>query len=119
MCLGMDFKAHNTCISEAEKYQGALYVPPKGKGNKKAPQTTAPAPVQTPKKESKPVTEKKSSDSKSTTLSSIVPKNKQSSLYKIVKQLEKEGSNKQSKKDILKNLIVEQQSDGSITLKLK
>lgn len=116
----MDFKSHNTCITEAEKYQGALYVAPKGKGaNKKAvsahpkPLEEKPEPVVEQKKETK-----SSKKAKGTSLSLLVPKNKQSSLYKIVKQLEKEGSNK-SKKDILKNLVVEQTSDGSITLTLK
>lgn len=107
----MDFKAHNTCISEAEKYQGALYVAPKAKGaNKKtaaAPKTAEPKP--------EPIVEKKTASS---ALKSVIPKNKQSSLYKIVKQMEKEGNNK-SKKDILKNLFVEQNSDGTITLSLK
>ena len=28
---GDDFRAHTSCISEAEKYEGALYRPPKGK----------------------------------------------------------------------------------------
>lgn len=117
----MDFKAHNTCITEAEKYQGALYVAPKGKGaNKKAaPAQPKPAePKPEPVVEEKKKETKSSKKSKGTSLSSLVPKNKQASLYKIVKQLEKEGSNK-SKKDILKNLVVEQTSDGSITLTLK
>lgn len=117
----MDFKAHNTCITEAEKYQGALYVPPKGKGaNKKAAPAPAPTPAPEPvvEKQTAKKADKKTKKEESPSLSKLVPKNKQSSLYKIVKLLEKEGSNK-SKKDILKDFVVEQKADGSIVLSLR
>lgn len=123
---GMDFKAHNTCISEAEKYQGALYkakpTKQQNKQNNQKKAAPAPAPAPTPKKEEeKPKVEKKeekkSKKTSALSLTSVVPKNKASSLYKIVKQLESDS--KKSKKDILKDLVVSQNSDGTITLNFK
>ena len=61
--------------------------------------------------------EKKSKKASALSLTSVVPKNKASSLYKIVKQLESDS--KKSKKDILKDLVVSQNSDGTITLNFK
>lgn len=117
-------------MTEAEKYQGAFYVPPKGKGANKnnnnqartapAPTPAAkPAPVEEQKAEKaeKAKIEKKSKSEKGLSLSKFV-KSKPSSLYKIVKDLEKVDS-KKSKKDILKDLLVEQKADGSIVLTLK
>lgn len=126
----MDFKAHNQCMTEAEKYQGALYVPPKGKKGKNNGQTPKkedqpkeqPKKVEVKKDEAKKLDSKKDVKSSKTkdqkvNLSTVVPKNKNSSLYKVLKQLESDS--KKSKKDLLKDLFVIQNEDGSIVLSLK
>ncbi|KAF5100217.1 hypothetical protein D0Z03_000856 [Geotrichum reessii] len=122
----MDFKAHNTCISEAEKYQGALYKakPTKQQNKQNNQKKSVPAPAPEKKEEKKtedkkPVKkdEKNLKKSSGLSLASVIPKSKSSSLYKVVKQLESDS--KKSKKDILKDLVVSQNSDGTITLTLK
>lgn len=106
---GTDYKNHTQCISEAEKYEKALY-----KGKKKAPQQDA-KPVKKQEETAKPEKSSKSEKSSKLEKSSKSEKSKSKkevdltkyssgSLYKVVKDLSKDL--KKDKKDILKQLQV-------------
>lgn len=135
---GVDYRGHTSCISEAEKYEKALY---KGKKTKtQQPKESKP--------ESKPVTEElkpelkqnqmsdfkekadskvkpesllksKKSDSEAKLESSILDKylksNKKENLYKIIKKASKENS--KEIKEFLKTLEVSKNEEGKIVLK--
>lgn len=114
---GTDYRSHTLCISEAEKYEKALY---KGKKTKPAAKETKPEPKPEPKPEVKePVkTSKKSkSDSKKSKKSNSIDlsKYKAGSLYKIVKSISQDTS--KDKKDVLKTLQVKIEN-GSLVLTL-
>ncbi|KAK6198460.1 uncharacterized protein RJT21DRAFT_115421 [Scheffersomyces amazonensis] len=118
---GTSYRQHTSCISEAEKYEKALYKGPK-KQQKKQPE--APKKVEIQPVESKPeskkevtsdkVTKTKKSKSSSSTLSNLLSSNKKEGLYKIVKKLSKESS--KDIKEILKTLKVTKSEDGKIII---
>lgn len=109
---GTQYKGHTSCITEAEKYEKALYKPKKG--NNKAP-----APVEKPQQQgvvkdtiakTKQVKKTKAKKpSPSLDMSKITP----GPLYKVVKRLAKER--KTNKKAIMKQLQVSSQN-GTLVL---
>ncbi|CDK26206.1 unnamed protein product [Kuraishia capsulata CBS 1993] len=121
---GTEYRNHTSCISEAEKYEKALY-----KGKKQAkPQPKQPQEIkqqevrkeakkevkkEVKEKASKVVAEKKS---KKSDLAQFLGQDS-SSLYKVVKAAAK--SQKLSTKDVLKSLKVVQNEDGSIAVAFK
>lgn len=96
---GSDYRNHTLCISEAEKYEKALY---KGKKNKASAKET-PQPSKKAKAESKPA---KKNELDLAQFSS-------GPLYKVVKALSKNA--KLDKKDVLKKLQVKR-VNGELTL---
>lgn len=113
---GNDYRQHTSCISEAEKYEKALY-----KGNKKKPVAKSEPIIdkketKTEKKTTKSKSEEKKTkaESKSSALDKYVSKS--DSLYKIAKKISKDNS--KDLKDVLKQLKVEKSSDGSYVITL-
>lgn len=124
-----DHKKHTSCISEAEKYEKALYKGPKKKQQQQQQQprvTPAPAPepkkiepAPEPKKESKKESKdskKESKKSKSLDLSKYLKTGQLENLYKVIKKISDEKS--QDKKDLLKKLSLVLGEDGNISVKL-
>ena len=114
---GNDYKSHTQCISEAEKYEKALY---KGKKGKQAKQEVA-KPQQKeeqkePKKETEAKEEKKEKKQKDKKKDKIdLSKYGTGSLYKIVKSIAKDS--KKDKKEVLQNLKVKEEN-GQLVLTL-
>lgn len=119
---GNDHQKHTSCISEAEKYEGALY---KGKKGKKQQQQTKPQnKPDEPKKETSII--KKAENVKET--KSVKPAvafdvtkyidSEPTSLYKIFKSAKKDNKKLADKTDFLKNIKVTQNKDGSFNLSL-
>ncbi|SCU77643.1 LANO_0A00892g1_1 [Lachancea nothofagi CBS 11611] len=115
---GVSYKAHTQCISEDERYQGALYKGKKQKGKTQAKQPVKSDPQPTVKEEKPQSSEKESTkkaESKSKTKTetasrSLLTQKKGTSLYKILKSVK----NKDEKKELLKKLVVEK--DGHLVL---
>ncbi len=126
------FKQHTQCISEAEKYQGALYKGKKGNSQQQNKQNQQP---QKQNVEEKKVTEEtktevviskpkevktkkdkksKSEDEKSKDFSKYV-KN-ETNLYKVLKKIQKDD--KIEIKDLLKKFKLIKSDDGSIKISL-
>lgn len=112
-----DYRNHTQCISEAEKYEKALY-----KGKKKPAKKEKPAKEEKPSKEEKPAKEEKKekkeskhkvSKHKETKLN--LSKYSNGSLYKIIKDIAKDLS--KDKKDVLKQLQVAVE-DGKLVVSL-
>lgn len=115
---GTDYRNHTQCISEAEKYEKALY---KGKETKQPAQQSKAAPAAKEQKkevkESKP--EAKSSKAETKKSDKESKKSKKSgvdllsiangSLYKVVKKIA--SDTKQDKKEVLKKLQVSVDGD--------
>lgn len=120
---GTDFKNHNQCITEAEKYQGKLYQPKVKKVVPQKPETTEAKKVQPAspisessksKKDSKPVKEKADSKkAKDTAAPNIVKVGKDTSFKKILKKLGKD--NALDKKQVLERLVLTK--EGTLVLK--
>lgn len=125
---GRSFQQHTSCISEAQKYEGALYTGG-NKGGKQAAakkpepkKKPAPAPVVEDKVESKPVEQtkkdKKKSKKESTGVDSLrntfitMTEKKQVSLAKILKSAGKDVKTK----SLLKKINVVQNSNGDLVL---
>jgi cell growth-regulating nucleolar protein len=129
--IGTKFQSHTSCISEAEKYQKALYKPKKAtpsttttesEKSKRQPSTSTdkskPQPSTDSEKsnpQTKPRTESKHNPMRS--IKDIVPAGKPIILSKVLKQLKK--SHKADKKELLKKLVVEQNKRGELVLTLK
>lgn len=109
---GSDYKSHTQCISEAEKYEKALY---KGKKSKPAPKQEPKK--EEPKKEEPTKTEKLSKKEDKLPKKSSVDLSQFSSgpLYKVIKTISKDA--KLDKKDVLKKLQVKR-INGELTLTL-
>ncbi|GAV26806.1 hypothetical protein PMKS-000262 [Pichia membranifaciens] len=132
---GNDHQKHTSCISEAEKYEKALYKGKKGKNQQqqqkqqKPQQQNEPAkqhqPVVEATKENKKETEKqkkvqestKESQSFSSDISKYVD-SKATTLYKIFKSAKKDNKKLADKTEFLKNVKVTQNEDGSFNLVL-
>ncbi|SCU92801.1 LAFA_0F12948g1_1 [Lachancea sp. 'fantastica'] len=114
---GVSYKAHTQCISEDERYQGALY---KGKKQKGKPQQKPVQPQQPPQsekaqndekpaakveKKKAPKSAKKSMEKPADASGISLAGKKGSSLYKILKSVK----NKDEKKKLLKNLVVDEE----------
>ncbi|CAH2353192.1 UPF0743 protein [[Candida] railenensis] len=126
-----DHKKHTSCISEAEKYEKALYKGPKKKQQQQQLRAI-PAPVPEPKKieptpepkkaskkeskDSKKESKKDSKKSKSLDLSKYLKAGQSENLYKVIKKISDEKS--QDKKDLLKKLSLVLGEDGNISVKL-
>ncbi|KAK6461355.1 hypothetical protein DFJ63DRAFT_337246 [Scheffersomyces coipomensis] len=128
--IGTSYRQHTSCISEAEKYEKALYKGPKKNNQKPQPvkveKTPAkveevPVPTTEPvkkkakkesKKESKKDLKKESPDS--SPLLRYLNSNKQEGFYKVIKKLSKDNS--KDIKDILKTLKVTKTEDGKIII---
>lgn len=117
-----DHKKHTSCISEAEKYEKALYKGPKKKQQqqqkpvepKKIEPVAAPAPVE-PKKESKKEPKKESKKSpKSLDLAKYLKAGQLENLYKVIKKIS--GEKSQDKKELLKKLALVLGEDGNISV---
>lgn len=121
---GTAYRQHTQCISEAEKYEGALYQGKKGKGKQEKGKQgkqekqveSKPEPKAEPKPESKPESKTQSkTESKSTTpLTKLAAAN--SSFYKVAKKLADERS--VSLKQVLKDLKVSTTTDGKVVVSL-
>lgn len=128
---GTDYKSHTQCISEAEKYEKALY-----KGKKSKPEPKKVEKVEPKKSEKTEVKKSEKSDGSSKSSKSEKSKSEKSSkskskseksskvdlskystgsLYKVVKDLSKDL--KKDKKDVLKQLQVTVQ-DGKLVVSL-
>lgn len=104
---GTDYRTHTLCISEAEKYEKALY-----KGKKKSP--VAQSKKAEPKKESKAEPKKESKKVKKESALDL-SKYGSGSLYKIVKSIAKDS--KKDKKEVLQSLQVKEEN-GKFVLTL-
>lgn len=130
---GNDHQKHTSCISEAEKYEKALYKGKKGK-NQQQQQKQQKLPLQNQatkqqqhaveaKKEIKKDSEKpkkaevpkKESMSSSSNISKYVD-SKATTLYKIFKSAKKDDKKFADKTEFLKNVKVTQNEDGSFNL---
>lgn len=124
---GNDYRGHTSCISEAEKYEKALYKGPKRtQAVKKVDVTVAQKTEAVEKKEKtekaektkkNEKTEKKEKKAKqdSPSLASYV--SNKTSLYKVLKQITSD-SPKSSKKALLKKLQLVKNADGSVSISL-
>lgn len=101
---GVSYKKHIQCISEDEKYQKALYKGKKNQNNKQQQQ-------QQQVKEKTPETKTTKSKKVEAKKNGKVTLKKGENLYKIMKSIK----NKDTKKDLLKRLIVN--DDGYLVLK--
>ncbi|CEP61088.1 uncharacterized protein LALA0_S02e06458g [Lachancea lanzarotensis] len=128
---GVSYKAHTQCISEDERYQGALYKGKKQKGkvqqkppqhqqqkqeekpqnNEKITPKIAPAPKIEGKKTESSGTDSEGKAANASGISLVSKKG--SSLYKILKSVK----NKDEKKDLLKKLVVD--GEGRLIYKVK
>lgn len=115
---GTSFQRHTSCISEAQKYEGALYKGPK------TAKSNAPPPKAQPKVESKkeePKKEKPKKDSnKDDKLKALVSKlteakNKKVSMSKVVKAARKENV---KSKDLFKQMTVTRNDRGELVLEM-
>lgn len=124
---GNDHQSHTSCISEAEKYEKALYKGKKGKQQQQQQQNKVTKPVkETPikkvepvkkietVKEAKPV-EKTKESSKSLDFGKFI--NKPTTLYKLFKESKKE-TKLNDKSEFLKNVKISKNDDGSFSLTL-
>lgn len=130
---GTDYRNHTSCISEAEKYEKALYKGPKvnkkvqnkssgkqevkqGTVAKKVEETNQieePKKIQENNQESKKQSKKSKSKSKSSSnLMKYV--DQELNLYKIVKKVSKDNS--QDIKEVLKSLTVMINDDGKLMI---
>ncbi|SCU92614.1 LAME_0F00738g1_1 [Lachancea meyersii CBS 8951] len=118
---GLSYKAHTQCISEDERYQGALYKGKKKKGNaQQKPQQQRQQQSQGAKIEAKQATKEVKVDSKVDSKkaekansigdgavvripSTLLAGKKGNNLYKILKSVK----NKDEKKNFLKKLVVD------------
>lgn len=109
---GTDYRNHTSCISEAEKYEKALYKGPKAK--KAAKKVEEKVEVKETVKEVKETKKLKKDDKKSK--SSILAKyaEKELNLYKVVKKASKDNS--QDIKDVLKGLNIVVNEDGKLVI---
>lgn len=101
------YNAHTQCISEAEKYQKALYKPKKKQeqhSEKKPSEDTS----------SKPSKKEKNQDTASK--HQILAPGETKNAYKVIKELSK--AKKLDKKDFLKQLKVKMNKDGEYVLEL-
>ncbi|KAG5361706.1 UPF0743 protein [Yarrowia sp. C11] len=122
-----DHVKHTSCISEAEKYEGALYRGKKTQQGKQAqqqvPKPVTSKPVEEPKKEEKHAKVEKTKDQKdkknknkkdSNSSGSSLDISKPTSMYKIVKDLKKNKNI--SEKEILKSFKIEKNDKGELVL---
>lgn len=97
---GNEHQAHTSCISEAEKYEKALYKGPKKKQQQPIKKSVQQTHVQ-----------------KKAELKKYVSK-EETSLYKVFKSLKKDEKKLSDKGDFLKALKLKKSDDGSITITL-
>lgn len=127
--LNNDHVKHTSCITEAEKYEGALYRGKKTQQGKQVqqqvPKPVTSKPVEEPKKEEKHVKGEKTKDQKdkknknrdkkdSNSSGSTLDISKPTSMYKIVKDLKKNKNI--SEKEILKSFKIEKNDKGELVL---
>lgn len=115
---GNDHQKHTSCISEAEKYEKALY---KGKkGNNRNQNQNLKQKQQQQKKEIKPASkeEPKTEPRENKFDLSKYVENKPTSLYKIFKAAKKDNKDLSDKTDFLKNVKLTQNKDGSYSLSI-
>lgn len=109
---GVSYKKHIQCISEDEKYQKALYKGKKNQNNKQQQQPQHQQQQQQQQlKEKTPETKTPKSKKVEAKKNGKVTLKKGENLYKIMKSIK----NKDTKKDLLKRLIVN--DDGYLVLK--
>lgn len=109
---GVSYKKHIQCISEDEKYQKALYKGKKNQNNKQQQQPQHQQQQQQQQlKEKTPETKTQKSKKVEAKKNGKVTLKKGENLYKIMKSIK----NKDTKKDLLKRLIVN--DDGYLVLK--
>lgn len=141
-----EWNAHNSCISEAEAYQGALYKPTKKELKRKAaelaaeqskistpttviPDSTLAAPAkettssdsrEAEKKQKKQKTDSPSEPAKQSKLDllqSVVPADQSISIHKALKLLKSQNKlDKETEKAMLKEVGIKKSADGSLTL---
>lgn len=109
---GNEHQSHTSCISEAEKYEKALYKGPKKKQQQQKPKDQ---PKQEPKQE--PVKKQEPKKEKAVELKKYVSK-EEISLYKVFKSLKKDNKKLEDKADFLKALKLKQNEDGTISITL-
>ncbi|ODV79534.1 zf-LYAR-domain-containing protein [Suhomyces tanzawaensis NRRL Y-17324] len=123
--LGTDYRQHTSCISEAEKYEKALYKGPKKQPPKpKVEQTTKVVEKKVEKVEKAEKAEKSeksekasktsSKKAKSQTLTDYLKPKKEQNLYKVIKKVSQESS--QDIKELLKALKVVKNADGKLEI---
>lgn len=109
---GTAYKQHTSCISEAEKYEKALYKQPKKKQPRVEPKVEKKEPVK-PVEEKKEKKEKKDKKEK-VNLADFVSSG--ASLHRVVKKYA--ASSKSDTKGALKKLKVSVNADGQVVLTL-
>lgn len=121
---GTSYRNHTSCISEAEKYEKALYKGPKKKQQQQQ-KTQEPKKVEQKKEEptkkeepKKKVESKKKEDKKDKTnsLHQYLTNNKTSNLYKILKKASNDDSKKL--KQLLKKIEIIKQDDNKLIIQL-
>ena len=122
---GTSYRNHTSCISEAEKYEKALYKGPKKKQQQQQQKTQEPKKVEQKKEEptkkeepKKKVESKKKEDKKDKTnsLHQYLTNNKTSNLYKILKKASNDDSKKL--KQLLKKIEIIKQDDNKLIIQL-
>ncbi|KAK6453623.1 LYAR-type C2HC zinc finger-domain-containing protein [Scheffersomyces xylosifermentans] len=130
---GTSYRAHTSCISEAEKYEKALYKGPKktpNVQNQKKPQQKQETLVEQKKEEiktSKEETPSKKAESKKSkskeskkeskkeiTLAKYLDSKSEENLYKVIKKMSKDKS--EELKTVLKSLKITKAEDGTIVI---
>ncbi|EGW33655.1 uncharacterized protein SPAPADRAFT_59029 [Spathaspora passalidarum NRRL Y-27907] len=108
---GTSYRNHTSCISEAEKYEKALYRGPKKK-NQQIKEQPKEQPKKQPKEQPKEQPKKEKSPKEESPFTGL-KENKNENLYKILKKASKDDSKKL--KEILKSIKVVK-SDGKIII---
>ena len=113
------YKKHTQCISEDQKYMGKLFKEKRKKNNQQEQKSnkngkeSSPEKNEKPKKEEKKVVEeKKKEKSESDLIKDILTPGE--SLYKILKELEKNKKSKIDKKQLLKKIVIDK--EGKLTI---
>ncbi|KGK38712.1 hypothetical protein JL09_g2092 [Pichia kudriavzevii] len=114
---GNDHNYHTSCITEAEKYEGALY---KGKKTKKQqhPQFQYKKPVKNEKPKEEPKKEDKKEEEEEEKIDLSKYTKHTTSLYKVFKAAKKNHKSIADKTEFLKSIKVSLNKDGSYNLSL-
>lgn len=114
---GNDHNYHTSCITEAEKYEGALYKDKKTK-KQQHPQFQYKKPVKNEKPKEEPKKEDKKEEEEEEKIDLSKYTKHTTSLYKVFKAAKKNHKSIADKTEFLKSIKVSLNKDGSYNLSL-